>query len=168
MWRYPSRGLKDELQLLVAAHVAAPRDRAARSRRAIAPRSVSPPRLGHKAIKAIPASYKGPLMSLSNRVLMSGGAVGEADVRRYVRESDAVPPHLGLADALNEVAQLNSLVAPSVACTSWWMGAISSGDSRAARCCAAGSRTRVCATLVPVSLSRRCTTTKVWWATSGW
>ena len=53
-------------------------------------------------------------MSLSNRVLMSGGAVGEADVRRYVRESDAVPPHLGLADALNEVAQLNSLVAPSV------------------------------------------------------
>ena len=62
----------------------------------------------------MPASYKGPLMSLSNRVLMSGGAVGEADVRRYVRESDAVPPHLGLADALNEVAQLNSLVAPSV------------------------------------------------------
>ena len=60
MWRYPSRGLKDELQLLVAAHVAAPRDRAALC--------IAAPPLGHKAIKAIPASYKGPPMSLSNRV----------------------------------------------------------------------------------------------------
>ena len=81
-------------------------------RRAIAPRSVSPPRaLGRKAIKAIPASYKGPLMSLSNRVL-SGGAVGEAEVRRYVREfapSEAAHPSL----ALNEYAQLNAIAAPS-------------------------------------------------------
>ena len=83
-WRYilPAVNLPDKLQLLVAAHVAAPRDRAALC--------IAGPPLGRKAIKAIPASYKGPLMSLSNRVLS------------------------GLADALNEVAQLNSLVAPSV------------------------------------------------------
>ena len=75
-WRYilPAVNLPDKLQLLVAAHVAAPRDRAALC--------IPAPPLGHKAIKAIPASYKGPLMSLSNRVL-SGGAVGEAEVRRH-------------------------------------------------------------------------------------
>ena len=50
-------------------------------------------------------------MSLGNRVL-SGGAVGEGEVRRYVREvapSEAAHPPL----ALNEYAQLNAMVAPS-------------------------------------------------------
>merc|ERR1740139_1028617 len=92
--------LPDELQLLVATHVAAPRDRAALC--------IAVPPLGRKAIKA----YKGPLMSLGNRVL-SGGAVGEAEVRRYVRElapSEAAHPPL----ALNEYAQLNAMAAPSV------------------------------------------------------
>ena len=96
------RNLPEELQLLIAAHVAAPRDRAALC--------IAVPPLGRKAIKEIKA-YKGPLMSLGNRVL-SGGGVGEAEVRRYVREfapSEAAHPSL----ALNEYAELNSMAAPS-------------------------------------------------------
>ena len=90
------------MQLLVAAHVFSPRDRAALC--------VAVPPLGRKAIKQIPA-YTGPLMSLGNRVL-SGGALSEAEVRRYVREfapSEAEHPSL----ALNECAQLNAMAAPS-------------------------------------------------------
>ena len=55
--------LPEELQMLVAAHVAAPLDRAALC--------IAVPPLGQKAIKGIPA-YKGPLMSLGNRVLSGG------------------------------------------------------------------------------------------------
>ena len=83
---FPLLTLPEELQMLVAAHVAAPLDRAALC--------VAVPPLGQKAIKGIPA-YKGPLMSLGNRVL-SGGAVGEAEVRWYVRE---------FAPALKEAAR---------------------------------------------------------------
>ena len=99
---FPLRNLPEELQLLIAAQVAAPRDRAALC--------IAVPPLGRKAIKEIKA-YKGPLMSLGNRVL-SGGGVGEAEVRRYVREfapSEAAHPSL----ALNEYAELNSMAAPS-------------------------------------------------------
>ena len=107
---FPLRMLPEELQLIVAEHVAAPRDRAALC--------VAVPPLGRKAIKAIPALYKGPLVSLGN-LLLSGGAVGEAEVRRYVREfapSDQAA-HCLAADyslAHNELAQLNTLTAPSV------------------------------------------------------
>ena len=74
---FPLLKLPEELQLLVAAHVvSSPRDRAALC--------FAVPPLGRKAIKEIP-TYTGPLMSLGKRVL-SGGAVGEAEVRRYVRE----------------------------------------------------------------------------------
>ena len=100
---FPLLELPEELQLLVAAHVvSSPRDRAALC--------VAVPPLGRKAIKEIP-TYTGPLMSLGKRVL-SGGAVGEAEVRRYVREfapSEAEHPSL----ALNECAQLNAMAAPS-------------------------------------------------------
>ena len=100
---FPLRMLPEELQLIVAEHVAAPRDRAALC--------VAVPPLGRKAIKAIPALYKGPLVSLGN-LLLSGGAVGEAEVRRYVcafAPSEAAHPPL----ALNEYAQLNTMAAPS-------------------------------------------------------
>ena len=100
--KFPLLELPEELQLLVAAHVFSPRDRAALC--------VAVPPLGRKAIKQIPA-YTGPLMSLGKRVL-SGGAVDEAEVRRYVREfapSEAEHPSL----ALNECAQLNAMAAPS-------------------------------------------------------
>ena len=100
---FPLLELPEEMQLLVAAHVvSSPRDRAALC--------VAVPPLGRKAIKEIPA-YTGPLMSLGMRVL-SGGAVSEAEVRRYVREfapSEAAHPSL----ALNEYAQLNAIAAPS-------------------------------------------------------
>ena len=108
-WDFPLLELPEELQLLVAAHVAAPIDRAALC--------LAVPPLGCKATKQI-STYKGPLMSLGNR-LLSGGAVGEAEVRRYVREfapSDQAA-HCLAADyslAHNEVAQLNTLTAPSV------------------------------------------------------
>ena len=95
---FPLLELPEEMQLLVAAHVFSPRDRAALC--------VAVPPLGRKAIKQIPA-YTGPLMSLGKRVL-SGGAVGEAEVRRYAREfapSETVHPSL----ALNECAQLNAI-----------------------------------------------------------
>ena len=98
----PLLELPEELQLLVAGHVVSPRDRAALC--------VAVPPLGRKAIKEIP-TYTGPLMSLGKRVL-SGGAVDEAEVRRYVREfapSEAEHPSL----ALNECAQLNAMAAPS-------------------------------------------------------
>ena len=110
---FPLRMLPEELQLIVAEHVAAPRDRAALC--------VAVPPLGRKAIKAIPA-YQGPLMSLGNRVL-SGGALSEAEVRRYVREFSPwyvrdfapyaypYPEHSSLA--LKEWAQLNAIAAPS-------------------------------------------------------
>ena len=100
---FPLLKLPEELQMLVAAHVAAPLDRAALC--------IAVPPLGQKAIKGIPA-YKGPLMSLGNRVL-SGGAVGEAEVRRYVREfapSEAVHPSL----VLSQYTQLNALAGPGV------------------------------------------------------
>ena len=99
---FPLLELPEELQLLVAGHVVSPRDRAALC--------VAVPPLGRKAIKEIP-TYTGPLMSLGKRVL-SGGAVDEAEVRRYVREfapSEAEHPSL----ALNECAQLNAMAAPS-------------------------------------------------------
>ena len=93
---FPLLELPEELQLLVAAHVvSSPRDRAALC--------LAVPPLGRKAIKEIPA-YTGPLMSLGNRVL-SGGVVGEAEVRRYVR--DFAPSEA------NEYAQLNAMAAPS-------------------------------------------------------
>ena len=98
---FPLLELPEELQLLVAAHVFSPRDRAALC--------VAVPPLGRKAIKQIPA-YTGPLMSLGKRVL-SGGAASEAEVRQYVREfepSEAAHPLL----ALNEYAQLNTMAAP--------------------------------------------------------
>ena len=100
---FPLLKLPEELQMLVAAHVAAPLDRAALC--------IAVPPLGQKAIKGIPA-YKGPLMSLGNRVL-SGGAVGEAEVRRYVREfapSEAAHPPL----VLSKYTQLNALAGPGV------------------------------------------------------
>ena len=108
--------LPEDLQLLVATHVAAPRDRAALC--------IAVPPLGRKAIKEIKA-YKGPLMSLGNRVL-SGGALSEAEVRRYVREfAPSEFEHWSLA--LNECAQLNAIAAPSarVRCVAhhphpWW------------------------------------------------
>ena len=99
----PLLNLPSDLQLLAAAHVAAPRDRAALC--------IAVPPLGRKAIEEIPALYRGPLMSLGNRVL-SGGALSEAEVRRYVREfapSEAERWSL----ALNECAQLNAIAAPS-------------------------------------------------------
>ena len=114
---FPLLELPEELQLLVAAHVvSSPRDRAALC--------VAFPPLGCKAIKAIPA-YTGPLMSLGNRVL-SGGALSEAEVRRYVREfAPSEFEHWSLA--LNECAQLNAIAAPSarVRCVAhhphpWW------------------------------------------------
>ena len=98
---FPLLELPEEMQLLVAAHVFSPRDRAALC--------VAVPPLGRKAIKQIPA-YTGPLMSLGKRVL-SGGAASEAEVRQYVREfepSEAAHPLL----ALNEYAQLNTMAAP--------------------------------------------------------
>ena len=100
---FPLLELPEELQLLVAAHVvSSPRDRAALC--------VAVPPLGRKAIKAIPA-YRGPLMSLGNRVL-SGGALSEAEVRRYVREfAPSEAEHWSIA--LNECAQLNAIAAPS-------------------------------------------------------
>ena len=104
---FPLRNLPEELQLLVAAKVAAPRDRAALC--------IAVPPLGCKAIREIKA-YKGPLMSLGNRVL-SGGAVGEAEVRRYVREFAPSGAALGSCRqgplALNKYAQLNAMAAPS-------------------------------------------------------
>ena len=99
---FPLLELPEELQLLVAGHVVSPRDRAALC--------VAVPPLGRKAIKQIPA-YTGRLMSLGKRVL-SGGFVGEAEVRRYAREfapSETVHPSL----AFNECAQLNAIAAPS-------------------------------------------------------
>jgi len=106
---FPLRMLPEELQLIVAEHVAAPRDRAALC--------VAVPPLGRKLIKAIPALYKGPLMSLGN-LLLSGGAVGEAEVRRYVcafAPSEATHPPLNEYPplTLNEYAQLNTMAAPS-------------------------------------------------------
>ena len=107
---FPLRMLPEELQLIVAEHVAAPRDRAALC--------VAVPPLGRKLTKAIPALYKGPLMSLGN-LLLSGGAVGEAEVRRYVcafAPSEAAHPPLNEYSpplALNEYAQLNTMAAPS-------------------------------------------------------
>ena len=100
---FPLLELPEELQLLIAAHVvSSPRDRAALC--------VAVPPLGRKAIKAIPA-YTGPLMSLGNRVL-SGGALSEAEVRRYVREfAPSEAEHWSIA--LNECAQLNAIAAPS-------------------------------------------------------
>ena len=92
---FPLLELPEELQLLVAGHVVSPRDRAALC--------VAVPPLGRKAIKEIP-TYTGPLMSLGNRVL-SGGVVGEAEVRRYVR--DFAPSEA------NEYAQLNAMAVPS-------------------------------------------------------
>ena len=99
---FPLCNLPEELQLIVAAQVAAPRDRAALC--------IADPPLGRKAIKAIKA-YQVPLMSLGFRVL-SGGAVSEAEVRTFVRKfapSEAAHPSL----ALNEYAQLNAIAAPS-------------------------------------------------------
>ena len=99
---FPLLELPEELQLLVAGHVVSPRDRAALC--------VAVPPLGRKATKEIP-TYTGPLMSLGKRAL-SGGAVDEAEVRRYVREfapSEAEHPSL----VLNECAQLNAMAAPS-------------------------------------------------------
>ena len=100
---FPLRELPEELQLLVAAHVvSSPCDRVALC--------FAVPPLGRKATKEIPA-YTGPLMSLGKRVL-SGGAVSEAEVRRFVREfepSEAAHPPL----ALNEYTQLNTMAAPS-------------------------------------------------------
>ena len=101
---FPLRMLPEERQLIVAEHVAAPRDRAALC--------VAVPPLGRKAIKAIPALYKSPLVSLGN-LLLSGGAVGEAEVRRYVREfapSEAAHPPL----VLSKYTQLNALAGPGV------------------------------------------------------
>ena len=100
---FPLLELPEEMQLLVAAHVvSSPRDRAALC--------VAVPPLGRKAIKEIPA-YTGPLMSLGMRVL-SGGAVSEAEVRRYVCEfAPSEAAHTSLA--LNEYAQLNAIAAPS-------------------------------------------------------
>ena len=99
---FPLLELPEELQLLVAGHVVSPRDRAALC--------VAVPPLGRKAIKEIP-TYTGPLMSLGKRVL-SGGAVDEAEVRRYVREfAPSEAEHASLA--LNECAQLNAMAAPS-------------------------------------------------------
>ena len=93
---FPLLELPEELQLLVAAHVvSSPRDCAALC--------LAVPPLGRKAIKDIPA-YTGPLMSLGKRAL-SGGVVGEAEVRRYVR--DFAPSEA------NEYAQLNAMAAPS-------------------------------------------------------
>ena len=104
---FPLRNLPEELQLLVAAKVAAPRDRAALC--------IAVPPLGRKAIKEIKA-YKGPLISLGNRVL-SGGAVGEAEVRRYMREFAPSGAALGSCRqgplALNKYAQLNAMAVPS-------------------------------------------------------
>ena len=99
---FPLLKLPEELQMLVAAHVAAPLDRAALC--------IAVPPLGQKAIKGIPA-YKGPLMSLGNRVL-SGGAVGEAEVRRYVREFAPSAAHPPLV--LSKYTQLNALAGPGV------------------------------------------------------
>ena len=100
---FPLLKLPEELQMLVAAHVAAPLDRAALC--------IAVPPLGQKAIKGIPA-YKGPLMSLGNRVL-SGGAVGKAEVRRYVREfAPSEAAHLPLV--LSQYTQLNALAGPGV------------------------------------------------------
>ena len=99
---FPLCNLPEELQLIVAAQVAAPRDRAALC--------IAVPPLGRKAIKAIKA-YQVPLMSLGFRVL-SGGAVSEAEVRTFVRKfapSEAAHPPL----ALNEYTQLNAMAAPS-------------------------------------------------------
>ena len=98
---FPLCNLPEELQLIVAAHVAAPRDRAALC--------IAVPPLGRRAIEEIKA-YQGPLMSLGFRVL-SGGAVSEAEVRTFVRKfapSEAAHPPL----ALNEYTQLNAMAAP--------------------------------------------------------
>ena len=98
---FPLCNLPEELQLIVAAQVAAPHDRAALC--------IAVPPLGRKAIKEIKA-YQVPLMSLGFRVL-SGGAVSEAEVRTFVRKfapSEAAPPPL----ALNEYTQLNAMAAP--------------------------------------------------------
>ena len=98
---FPLCNLPEELQLIVAAHVAAPRDRAALC--------IAVPPLGRRAIEEIRA-YQGPLMSLGFRVL-SGGAVSEAEVRTFVRKfapSEAAHPPL----ALNEYTQLNAMAAP--------------------------------------------------------
>ena len=98
----PLCNLPEELQLIVAALVAAPRDRAALC--------LAVPPLGRKALKEIEA-YQVPLMSLGFRVL-SGGAVSEAEVRVFVRNfapSEAAHPPL----ALNEYTQLNAMAAPS-------------------------------------------------------
>ena len=99
---FPLFNLPEELQLIVAALVAAPRDRAALC--------LAVPPLGRKALKEIEA-YQVPLMSLGFRVL-SGGAVSEAEVRVFVRNfapSEAAHPPL----ALNEYTQLNAMAAPS-------------------------------------------------------
>ena len=73
---FPLCNLPEELQLIVAAQVAAPHDRAALC--------IAVPPLGRKAIKEIKA-YQVPLMSLGFRVL-SAGAVSAAEVRKFVRK----------------------------------------------------------------------------------
>ena len=98
---FPLCNLPEELQLIVAAHVAAPRDRAALC--------IAVPPLGRRAIEEIKA-YQVPLVSLGFRVL-SGGVLSEADVRTFVRKfapSEATHPPL----ALNEYTQLNAMAAP--------------------------------------------------------
>ena len=90
---FPLRNLPEELQLIVAAQVAAPHDRAALC--------IAVPPLGRKAIKEIKA-YQVPLMSLGFRVL-SAGAVSAAEVRKFVRKfapSEATHPPLALYEAM--------------------------------------------------------------------
>ena len=99
---FPLRNLPEELQLIVAAQVAAPLDRAALC--------IAVPPLGRKAIKEIKA-YQVPLMSLGFRVL-SAGAVSAAEVRKFVRKfapSEATHPPLALYEFYT---QLNAMAAP--------------------------------------------------------
>ena len=99
---FPLCSLPEELQLIVAAHVAAPRDRAALC--------IAIPPLGHKSIEEIKA-YQVPLMSLGFRVL-SAGAVSAAEVRKFVRKfapSEATHPPLALYEFYT---QLNAMAAP--------------------------------------------------------
>ena len=99
---FPLRNLPEELQLIVAAQVAAPHDRAALC--------IALPPLGRKAIKEIKA-YQVPLMSLGFRVL-SAGAVSAAEVRKFVRKfapSEATHPPLALYEFYT---QLNAMAAP--------------------------------------------------------
>ena len=99
---FPLCNLPEELQLIVAALVAAPRDRAALC--------LAVPPLGRKALKEIEA-YQVPLMSLGFRVL-SAGAVSAAEVRKFVRKfapSEATHPPLALYEFYT---QLNAMAAP--------------------------------------------------------